>query len=86
MVWHYLAVEKLSALLRGIMSQQVGDFYCLNCLHLFRIKNKLRKVCENKDFCGVTTQRLPKKLRYYSLINTKNLKRHYLLFLQILNL
>ena len=31
-------------------------FYCLNCLHTFRIKKKLewhKKVCKNKDFCGV---------------------------------
>ena len=34
--WHYLAVKKLSALLRGIMPKHSGDFYCLNCLHSFR--------------------------------------------------
>ena len=41
---------------RGITSKNDSDFYCLNCLHLFRIKNKLeshKKVCENKYFCGV---------------------------------
>ena len=31
--WHYLAVKKLSTLLRGITSKSDGDFYCLNCLH-----------------------------------------------------
>ena len=30
--WHYLAVKKLSALLRGITSKHNGDFCCLNCL------------------------------------------------------
>ena len=35
---YYLAVKKLSALLRGITSKNNGDFYCLNCLHSFRIK------------------------------------------------
>ena len=39
--WHYLAVKKLSALLRGITSKNNGDFYCLNLLHFFRTKNKL---------------------------------------------
>ena len=39
--WHYLAVKKLSALLRGITSQH-GGFYCLNCLHSFRTENKLK--------------------------------------------
>ena len=53
--WHYLAVKKLSALLHGITSNHKGDFYCLNCLHSFRSKNKFKfheKVCKNKDFCG----------------------------------
>ena len=39
--WYYLAVKRLSALLRGITSKNNGDFYCLNCLHSFRTKNKL---------------------------------------------
>ena len=54
--WHYLAVKEISALLRGITSKHYVDFYCLNCLHSFRTKNKFdshKKVCENKDFCNV---------------------------------
>ena len=38
--WHYLAVKKLSALLRGITSNQHGDFYCLNYFHSFATENK----------------------------------------------
>ena len=52
-LWHYLAVKKLLALLRGIASNNYGDFYCLNCLHSFRTKNKFesnKKVCENINF------------------------------------
>ena len=33
--WHYPAVKKLSALLRGITSKHHGDSYYLNCLHSF---------------------------------------------------
>ena len=35
--WHYLAVKRksLSALLTGITSKHVGDFYCLNCFHSY---------------------------------------------------
>ena len=33
--WHYLAVTKLSALLKGTTSKHKGDFYCLNCFHCF---------------------------------------------------
>ena len=50
-LWHYLAVKKLSTLLRGTMSKHYDDFYCLKCLHSLRTKNKLeshKKVCENK--------------------------------------
>ena len=39
--WHYLAVKKLSALLRGITSKHHGDFYCLNCFHSFATEKKL---------------------------------------------
>ena len=38
--WHYLAVKKLSTLLRGIISKHHGDFYCLNCLHSFATEKK----------------------------------------------
>ena len=49
--WHYPAPKKISALLRGITSKNNGDFYCLNCLHSFRTKNKFeshKRACENK--------------------------------------
>ena len=48
--------KKLSALLKGITSKHKGVFYCLNCLHYFRRKNKLeshKRVCKNKDFGNI---------------------------------
>ena len=54
--FYYLELQNLCALLRGIMSKHVGDFYCLNCPSSFRAKNKPeshKKLCKNKDFCGV---------------------------------
>ena len=54
--WHYLAVKRLSALLRGITLKHFSDFYCLNSLYSFKTKNKLalyEKLSENKDFCNV---------------------------------
>ena len=54
--WHYLAVKSLFALLRGITSNDNGDFYCMNCLLSFRTEHKLKKykkVCENFDYCYV---------------------------------
>ena len=37
---YYLAVKKLSALLRGIISKRYGYIYCLNCLHSYATENK----------------------------------------------
>ena len=54
--WHYLIVKNLSRLLRGITSTHDGDFYCLNCFHSYRIKNKLdahKKICENHEYCDI---------------------------------
>ena len=54
--WHYLVVKSLSGLLTGMTSNHKEDFYCLNCLHSNRTKNKLevhKKICENRDYCPV---------------------------------
>ena len=40
----------------GITSNHNGDFYCLNCLHSYRMKSKLKKhekICKNPDFCNL---------------------------------
>ena len=54
--WHYLAVKSLSALLRAITSKDDGDFYCLNCFHLYSTKDKLKKhekVSNDHDYCYI---------------------------------
>ena len=54
--WHYLAVKSISALLKRITSNHVGDFYCLNCFHSYSTENKLKKhekVCKDHDHCYV---------------------------------
>ena len=54
--WHYLAVKGLSALLRGITSNNNGDVYCLNCFYSYRTEEKLKKhekVCNDYDYCYV---------------------------------
>ena len=54
--WHYLAVKRLSGLLRGVTSNNNNDFYGLNCFYSHRTKNKLdlhKKVCENRYYCQV---------------------------------
>ena len=54
--WHCLVVKSLTGLLTGITSSHKEDFYCLNCFHSYRTKNKLeahKKICENHDYCRV---------------------------------
>ena len=54
--WHYLAVKSIPRLFRGITSNHDGDFYCLNCFHSYRTKNRLKKhekICKDHDFCHV---------------------------------
>ena len=38
--WHYLTVKNVSGLLRGITTNHVRDFYCLNCFCAYSTKNK----------------------------------------------
>ena len=67
--WHYLAVKKLPALLRGITSKQERDFYCLSCFHSFRSENKLKKyknVCDNHDYCYVEMPGKDNKILKYN--------------------
>ena len=54
--WHYLVVKNLPGLLKGITPNHKEDFYCLNCFHSNKTKNKLeehKKICENHDYCNV---------------------------------
>ena len=67
--WHYLAVKKLSALLRGITSKHDGDFYCLNFLNSYRTENRLKKhyhVCKNHDYCYVDMPKEGNKILKYN--------------------
>ena len=56
--WHYFAVKKLSAPLRGITSKHEGDFYCLNCsqfaltvaLNYQNIKNNSERISKIRPF------------------------------------
>ena len=56
--WHYFAVKKLSAPLRGITSKHEGDFYCLNCsqfaltvaLNYQNIKNYSERISKIRPF------------------------------------
>ena len=65
--WHYLAVKRISGLLRGITSRHNGDFNCLNCFHSYTTENKLRKhekICKDHDFCFLKMPDDNKILKY----------------------
>ena len=67
--WHYLTVKRLSALLKGISSNHVGDFYCLNCFHSYRTKNKVKKherVYNDHDYCYVDIPNEDNKILKYN--------------------
>ena len=64
---HYPAVKSLPTLLRGIISNHHGEFYCLNCFHSYTGHNKLKKherVCNNHDYCRVDMPKEHEKLNY----------------------
>ena len=66
---HYLAVKKLSALLREITGNNNGDFYCLNCFHSYTTENKIKKhknICENHDYCYVEMPEEDNKILKYN--------------------
>ena len=49
-------MKNLPGLLRRITSTRKEDFYCLNCFHSYRTRNKLeehKKICRNHDYCHV---------------------------------
>ena len=78
--WHYLAVRSLSALLRGILSSNNGDFYCLNYFHSYRTLNKLKKherVCNNHDYCRIDMPKEHEKIKY--LPGEKSLKAPFII-------
>ena len=41
--WHYITTKSIPALLRGLISTHNGDYYCLNCFHLYRTAKKLNE-------------------------------------------
>ena len=80
--WHYLTVKNLSRLLRGITSNHDRDFYCLNCFHSYRTKNKLdahKKICENHDYCHIEMPTKDSNIIKYNQVE-KSLKLPFIIY------
>ena len=60
--WHYLAVKSISRLLRGITSNHVGDFYCLNCFHSLKQKKNLKSMKGYLENVIFVMQKCPMKI------------------------
>ena len=80
--WHYLAIKRISGLLRGITSNHNGDYYCLNCFQSYTTEKKLRKhekVCENHDFCHLKMPDEDNKILKYAS-GEKSLKVPFIIY------
>ena len=78
-------VEKFSALLGGITSNHVGDFYCLNCLHSYRTEDKLKKrenICRNKGYCYIEMPKEDNKVLKYNH-GEKSVKRPFVIYAEL---
>ena len=83
--WHYLAVKKLSTLLRGKTSKSNDNFSYMNCLHSLRTKTNLNHIKEYARIkIFVMLSYIPKTLsiRVYPILKYDKT----LLFMLILNL
>ena len=83
--WHYLAVKKVSSLLKGITSKDNGDFYCLNYFNPYSTKEKLkqhRNVCENHDYCYVEMPEKDNKILKYNY-GEKSMKVPFIIYADI---
>ena len=80
--WHYIILKSeitddgykkpthsLSALFRGITSNNNGDFHCLGCLHSYRTDNALKKherLCNKHDYCDIRMPSQDKNILKYN--------------------
>ena len=75
----------MSALLKGISSNHVGDFYCLNCFHSYRTKNKVKKherVYNDHDYCYVDIPNEDNKILKYNH-GEKSLKASFMIYAEL---
>ena len=80
--WNYLVVKNLPGLLEGITSNHKEVFYCLNCFHWYRTKNKLeehKKICENHDYCNAEMPNEDNKIIKYNQ-GEKSIKLPFIIY------
>ena len=77
-------VKSLLRLLRGISSNHIRDFYCLNCFNSYSSENNLKEheeVCNKHDSCHLIMPRWDEKTLKYSH-GEKSLKASFVIYLE----
>ena len=80
--WHYLVVNSLPGLLKGIKSSHNEDFYCLNCFCAYTTKNKLeehKQISENNKYCQVEMPNEDNKIIKYNQ-GEKSIKSPFIIY------
>ena len=75
----------MSALFRGITSNNNGDFHCLKCFCSNRTENKLKKhkkVCQNHDYCYVEMPEEDNKILKYNQ-GEKSMKVPFIIYAEL---
>ena len=75
----------MPALLRGVTSKHVGDFYCLNCFHSYSTEKKLKKhykVCKNHDYYFVEMPKEGNKILKYNH-GEKSMKAPFIIYAEL---
>ena len=72
----------MSALLRGITSNDNRNCYCLNCFHLYKTEKKIKKhcnLCKNHDYCYVEMPNEDNKILKYNH-GEKSMKNPFIIY------
>ena len=75
----------MPALLKGITSKHVGDFYCLNCFRAYTTENRLERhknICENHDYCCVEMPNEDNKILKYNR-REKSMKAPFIIYVDL---
>ena len=78
-------MKNLSALFSKIISNHDKDSHCLNCLHSFSTKNKLKdhkNVCKNHYYCHIEMPKRDKNILKYNH-GEKSLKILFITYVDI---
>ena len=81
--YHYLAVTNLSGLLKGISSNHITGFYCLNCFNSYTTENKLKQheeKCNKHESCHME---MPEQVILKYNPREKSLKAPFTIYLDL---